>query len=385
MINKTDISPYLNNLSITILWSISSFFINILPIYFLTNILYAELIVATTSIFLLSQILTLGFSDSLLKYGNSALIFTFLILVLCSITAMFFMPYEVVLSGAGISSMLVIRNYLIKNNQEYKILKFTFLIITLRILICYILLNTHYSINQYLIILYLVPSFLIFLYGFFIMDKSKNQKIKLLIKKDIIFFAITTVVSRFLFSYSNRVGIFILKNQNSYDEIKLFGFLISFLGIYSLVNQSIRNVIIGNISSSLIKTKELYYKLVDNLKKVIIINILLSIPLSCIVNYTFSWDNLKYLNSNISITLFIYLFFLIFGLVPFIGLFNISLRTLNRIDIEIIINIFRLSAIYLSSFYFSGIPFLFVLIFIIFIGEIILAILSNKFLFKWKN
>ena len=132
MINSNKINPYLSNLSITSIWSIGSFFINLLPIYFLNNNLYAELIVCTTTIFLLNQVLTFGLSDSILKYGNSILYLTLLLIVINSFLVNFFLDYKIVLGSLGLSSMITIRNYFVKNNLEHKLIKITFFIVLVK-------------------------------------------------------------------------------------------------------------------------------------------------------------------------------------------------------------------------------------------------------------
>ena len=133
MINSNKINPYLSNLSITSIWSIGSFFINLLPIYFLNNNLYAELIVCTTTIFLLNQVLTLGLSDSILKYGNSILYLTLLLILINSLVVNFFLDYKIGLGSLCLSSIISIRNYFVKNNLEHKLIKITFFIVLVRI------------------------------------------------------------------------------------------------------------------------------------------------------------------------------------------------------------------------------------------------------------
>ena len=384
MINSNTINPYVSNLSISTLWSISSFFINLLPIYFLNNLLYAELVVSIASIFLLNQVVTFGLGDSILKYGKSILMLAFIFLILNSLIANLFLSYEIVLSSLGLSSMMIVRNYLIKYDFEHKLIKFTLLIVIFRIITAYIILVNNFILSKYLISLFLVPSLLICFFGLFVIQ-FKPSDFKIIIKKEIIFFAITTVLSRFLYNYSTRISIFILNDQKSYDELKIFGFLLSFLGIYSIINQSIRSVMIGKISSEINGAKELYYQLINKIKFFIPINMIMSIVLCFIVYYGFNWESLEYIKFNFSIFFLIFLFFLIFGFIPYLGLFNISLRTLNRIDIEIAINVIRLVLLYLFSFYFNGFQYIYLYLYILIFGEVVLAYISSKYLFKWKK
>jgi hypothetical protein len=368
------------------LWSISSFFINLLPIYFLHNSLYAELIVSTTTIFLLNQVITFGLSDSILKYGNSVLIIAFILLLVNSFIANLFLSYEIVLSSLGLSSMIIVRNSFIKYKIEYKLIKFTLLVVIIRIITAYLILINDFILEEYLILLFLIPSILICFFGLFIIRfPFDSLDFKLIIKKEIIFFALTTVLSRFLYNYSTRISIFILNSQKSYDELKIFGFLLSFLGIYSLLNQSIRSVLIGQVSSDINKAKNTYSELINNFKIFIPINIMISVILFFIVYYGFTWESLEYIRINFSVISLIFLFFLLFGIIIYVGLFNVFLRTINRIDIEILVNIFRLIIIYLSSFYLKGFQFLYMYLIVLFLGEIILAAISSKFLFKWKK
>ena len=384
MINSNKINPYVSNLSITSIWSIGSFFVNLMPIYFLQNNLYAELIVCTTTIFLLNQVITLGLSDSILKYGNSVLLISILLILLNSLLANFFIDYKVVLGSLGLSSMITIRNYLIKNNIEHKIIKITFLIVLIRIIGSYLILKYNFTIENYIILIFLIPGLLIFLSGLFVSSLNQNS-FEIIIKKEVLFFAITTLLSRFLYSLSSRISIFVLNNQECFDEIKLVGFLFSFIGIYSVINQSIRNVLIGKVSSSIEESKKLFFKVVSSFKIFSLLNFVVSVILSVIIYNIFDWNSFEVLAIDFSIIVLIFLFFFIFGLLPFFGLFNVALRTLNRIDIEIFINILRLLFIFLITFYFTGIYFIYVYLIILFLSEIILAIISNKFLFKWKK
>ncbi|MAV92835.1 MAG: hypothetical protein CMG01_01535 [Candidatus Marinimicrobia bacterium] len=384
MINSNKINPYVSNLSITSIWSIGSFFVNLMPIYFLQNNVYAELIVCTTTIFLLNQVITLGLSDSILKYGNSALLISLLLILLNSLFANFFIDYKVVLGSLGLSSMITIRNYLIKNNIEHKIIKITFFIVLIRIIGSYLILKYNFTIESYIILLFLIPGLLISLSGLFVSSLNQNS-FEIIIKKEVLFFAITTLLSRFLYSLSSRISIFVLNNQECFDEIKLVGFLFSFIGIYSVINQSIRNVLIGKVSSSIEESKKLFFKVVSSLKIFLLLNFIVSVVLSLIIYNIFDWNSFEVLAIDFSIIALIFLFFFIFGLLPFFGLFNVALRTLNRIDIEIFINILRLLFIFLITFYFTGIYFIYVYLIILFLSEIILAIISNKFLFKWKK
>ena len=384
MINSNKINPYVSNLSITSIWSIGSFFVNLMPIYFLQNNLYAELIVCTTTIFLLNQVITLGLSDSILKYGNSTLLISLLLILLNSLFANFFIDYKVVLGSLGLSSMITIRNYLIKNNIEHKIIKITFFIVLIRIIGSYLILKYNFTIESYIILLFLIPGLLISLSGLFVSSLNKNS-FEIIIKKEVLFFAITTLLSRFLYSLSSRISIFVLNNQECFDEIKLVGFLFSFIGIYSVINQSIRNVLIGKVSSSIEESKKLFFKVVSSFKIFLLLNFVVSVILSLIIYNIFDWNSFEVLAIDFSIIALIFLFFFIFGLLPFFGLFNVALRTLNRIDIEIFINILRLLFIFLITFYFTGIYFIYVYLIILFLSEIILAIISNKFLFKWKK
>jgi len=384
LINSNKINPYVSNLSITSIWSIGSFFVNLMPIYFLQNNVYAELIVCTTTIFLLNQVITLGLSDSILKYGNSALLISLLLILLNSLFANFFIDYKVVLGSLGLSSMITIRNYLIKNNIEHKIIKITFFIVLIRIIGSYLILKYNFTIESYIILLFLIPGLLISLSGLFVSSLNQNS-FEIIIKKEVLFFAITTLLSRFLYSLSSRISIFVLNNQECFDEIKLVGFLFSFIGIYSVINQSIRNVLIGKVSSSIEESKKLFFKVVSSLKIFLLLNFIVSVVLSLIIYNIFDWNSFEVLAIDFSIIALIFLFFFIFGLLPFFGLFNVALRTLNRIDIEIFINILRLLFIFLITFYFTGIYFIYVYLIILFLSEIILAIISNKFLFKWKK
>tara|TARA_S200000501_G_scaffold198098_1_gene186470 strand:- start:11622 stop:12689 length:1068 start_codon:yes stop_codon:yes gene_type:complete len=355
-----------------------------MPIYFLQNNVYAELIVCTTTIFLLNQVITLGLSDSILKYGNSALLISLLLILLNSLFANFFIDYKVVLGSLGLSSMITIRNYLIKNNIEHKIIKITFFIVLIRIIGSYLILKYNFTIESYIILLFLIPGLLISLSGLFVSSLNQNS-FEIIIKKEVLFFAITTLLSRFLYSLSSRISIFVLNNQECFDEIKLVGFLFSFIGIYSVINQSIRNVLIGKVSSSIEESKKLFFKVVSSLKIFLLLNFIVSVVLSLIIYNIFDWNSFEVLAIDFSIIALIFLFFFIFGLLPFFGLFNVALRTLNRIDIEIFINILRLLFIFLITFYFTGIYFIYVYLIILFLSEIILAIISNKFLFKWKK
>ena len=201
MINSNTINPYISNLSISTLWSVSSFFINLLPIYFLNNLLYAELVVSIASIFLLNQVVTFGLSDSILKYGKSILMLAFIFLILNSLIANLFLSYEIVLSSLGLSSMMIVRNYLIKYDYEYKLIKFTLLIVIIRIITAYLILINNFTLSKYLILLFLVPSLLICFFGLFVI-RFNPLDLKIIIKKEIIFFAITTLLSRFLYNYS---------------------------------------------------------------------------------------------------------------------------------------------------------------------------------------
>ena len=382
MINKTNINPYVNNLSLTALWSISSFIVNILPIYFLNESLYANLIISTTLILLISQINTIGFSDSILKYGYSSFLVTLFILVSFSSILLYFFSFEIIFSSMGIAMMIAIRNHLIKNNLENKILKFMIIVVFYRIFFSIIILSSNYSLFNYLFFIFAIPSTLVFLYSCFFIDK---EKIEFSIKRDMIFFSVSTVLARFLYTYSNRIGIFILNENQSFDEIKIYGFLLSFLGIYSFLNQSIRNVLIGNISSSINDTKKLFFKLIKNIKKVFLLNLFLSIFLSLIFYFFFSWSTLTYLEDIKFILSFVFLFFMVFGLVPFLGLFNLSLRTINRIDLEIFFNLLRLGLIYIFSFYLQGLNYLISIIIIFFTVELFLAFFCSKYLFKWTK
>ena len=382
MINKTNINPYLNNLSLTGLWSISSFIVNILPIYFLNDTSYANLIISTTLILLISQINTLGFSDSILKYGYSSFSATLIILVSFSSILLYFFSFGIVFSSMSIAMMIAIRNHLIKNNLENKIFNFMIIVVLYRIFFSIIILSISYSLFYYLLFIFIIPSSLVFLYSCFFIDK---EKIEISIKRDMIYFSISTVLARFLYTYSNRIGIFILNENQSFDEIKVYGFLLSFLGVYSFLNQSIRNVLIGKISSSLKDTKNLYFKLIENIKKVILLNLLISTSLTLLFYFSFSWETLIYLKNYTFILSFVFLFFTVFGIVPFLGLFNLSLRTINRIDLEIFFNLLRLVLIYIFSFYFEGLNYLISIIIIFFTVELFLAYFCNKYLFKWTK
>ena len=382
MINKTNINPYLNNLSLTGLWSISSFIVNILPIYFLNDTSYANLIISTTLILLISQINTLGFSDSILKYGYSSFSATLIILISFSSILLYFFSFGIVFSSMSIAMMIAIRNHLIKNNLENKIFKFMIIVVFYRIFFSIIILSISYSLFYYLLFIFIIPSSLVFLYSCFFIDK---EKIEISIKRDMIYFSISTVLARFLYTYSNRIGIFILNENQFFDEIKVYGFLLSFLGVYSFLNQSIRNVLIGKISSSLKDTKNLYLKLIENIKKVILLNLVISTSLTLLFYFSFSWETLIYLKNYTFILSFVFLFFTVFGIVPFLGLFNLSLRTINRIDLEIFFNLLRLVLIYIFSFYFEGLNYLISIIIIFFTVELFLAYFCSKYLFKWTK
>ena len=384
MINSNKINPYLSNLSITSIWSIGSFFINLLPIYFLNNNLYAELIVCTTTIFLLNQVLTLGLSDSILKYGNSILYLTLLLMLINSFVVNFFLDYKIVLGSLGLSSMITIRNYFVKNNLEHKLIKITFFIVLVRILASYFILKNNFSIESYIIFLFLIPGLFISISGLILIRSTQNN-LNLVIKKEILIFAITTLISRFLFNYSTRISIFILDNQKSYDELKIFGFLLSFLGVISIINQSIRSVLIGKTSSDISIAKENFYLLVKKIKLFIPVNFIVSVVLSSVVYFSFSKITLDGIVWNIEIIVLVFLFFTIHGFIIYSGLFNIFLRTINKIEIEIIMNLIRLLLIYLVGTILHGIQFLIVYLFILFFIELILAKISSHLLLNWKK
>lgn len=384
MINSNKINPYLSNLSITSIWSIGSFFINLLPIYFLNNNLYAELIVCTTTIFLLNQVLTLGLSDSILKYGNSILYLTLLLILINSLVVNFFLDYKIVLGSLGLSSMITIRNYFVKNNLEHKLIKITFFIVLVRILASYFILKNNFSIESYIVFLFLIPGLFISITGL-ILIRSKQNNLNLVIKKEILIFAITTLISRFLFNYSTRISIFILDNQKSYEELKIFGFLLSFLGVISIINQSIRSVLIGKTSSDISIAKEKFYLLVKKIKLFIPVNFIVSVVLSSVVYFSFSKITLDSIVWNVEIIVLVFLFFTIHGFIIYSGLFNIFLRTINKIEIEIIMNLIRLLLIYLVGTILHGIQFLIVYLFILFFVELILAKISSHLLLNWKK
>ena len=113
--------------------------------------------------------------------------------------------------------MITIRNYFVKNNLEHKLIKITFFIVLVRILASYFILKNNFSIESYIIFLFLIPGLFISITGL-ILIRSKQNNLNLVIKKEILIFAITTLISRFLFNYSTRISIFILDNQKSYEN-----------------------------------------------------------------------------------------------------------------------------------------------------------------------
>ena len=61
----------------------------------------------------------------------------FLLILINSLVVNFFLDYKIVLGSLGLSSMITIRNYFVKNNLEHKLIKITFFVVLVRILASY--------------------------------------------------------------------------------------------------------------------------------------------------------------------------------------------------------------------------------------------------------